>query len=164
MTRSRTAAVLVVACLVATHARAQDGLGDPFTVDGVEVRGFRTATEGRALPHIQHRAGVRVSITSGRRPERTRGARTTTVRVCDADAIRTEVSFPGTESVRVTIPGRDDPSAHLIAPARPAMTYVRVEIRRGDRVVSIEWAVPTARREARRALEDAFFASIRCTS
>ena len=143
-------------------AAAQDAsLGDPITLHGVEVRGWTRRHADRAPSRIQTRHGVRIALVPGRLAGAGRGARAT-VRVCDVDAIRTETETAAMPSVRVQIPNHG-PSAHLVTPERPRTTYVTIEIPRAARWVSVEWSVATAQRARWRALEDEFFASIRCT-
>ena len=149
--------------LVSSHVAAQAAitLGATIHLHGVHVRGFR---EGASVPRIQSSHGVRIAVYVGHSDgARRRGA--STVHVCDVDATRSEESFAAMPSVRVQI-RPDVPSAHLITPDRPAVTHVRLAIPRTiegqPRFVTIEWSVPTAQREARRAIEDAFFASVGC--
>jgi hypothetical protein len=154
---------LVLFLVASSHVAAQAtiAVGALIHLHGVHVRGFR---EGDSVPRIQSSHGVRISVHVARADgARHRGA--STVHVCDVDAVRSEESFGATPSSRVQI-RPDIPSAHLIVPAREARTYVRLAIPRTiegqPRFVTIEWSVPTAQREARRALEDAFFASVGC--
>jgi hypothetical protein len=162
--RSSMGTCVLVVLLLAIPVHAQDVvLGDPISLHGVEVRGLRSRrADDERLPRIQTRGPVRIVLMSGGRAHG--GA---TVQVCGHDATRDERRYPGTASARVDIPGTHDPSAHLISPERPPMTYVRVVLEHvveGEpHRVTIEWSVPTAQRERFRALEDAFFASIRCS-
>lgn len=160
------ACALLLALAVTAHAAAQEALvlGAEIALHGVHVRGFAPEGQRSAGRRIQSRRSARIAVFPGH-VEHSAGETHTTIRVCGLDAVRSEVSFRATASSRVQI--RDDePSAHLVVPARPARTYVRVEILRAvegrDRVVTVEWSVVSARREALRATEDAFFASIRC--
>jgi len=154
-------ALVLFALSTSSAVAAQDAsLGDPITLHGVEVRGWTRQHGDRPLSRIQSRHGVRIALVPGRLAGAAHGARTT-VRVCDADADRTEVVVPAVPSVRVQI-HHGAPSEHLITPDRPRTTYVTIEIPRAAEWVSVEWSVPTAQRARWRALEDAFFASIRC--
>jgi len=153
--------MLVALTTLASIASAQDGaLGDPIVLHGVEVRGLVTRTSEHPVPRIQHRGAIRIAVTNGRASG---DGQHTTIHVCGADATRTEIAMPGVAATRVV---GTDPSHHLVTRGRPATTYVRVEIARTHdgrtRYVTIEWSVPTERREELRTLEDAFFASIRC--
>jgi hypothetical protein len=155
-------ALVVFVLSASLVAAAQDAsLGDPITLHGVEVRGWTRQHGDRTPSRTQSRHGVRIALVPGRLAGAAHGARTT-VRVCGVDAIRTETETAAMPSVRVQIPNHG-PSAHLVTPDRPRTTYVTIEIPRGTRWVSVEWSVPTAQRARWRALEEAFFASIRCT-
>ena len=158
--------VLVLVLAITAQTAAQDTLtlGAPIVLHGVHVSGFAPEGDRHAGRRIQSARSVSVAVYAGP-GARAPGARSTTIRVCGVDALRTEISFGATASTRVQI-RTDDPSAHLTVPARPARTYVRVEIPRTidgrTRVVTVEWSVASARRQALRSVEDAFFASIHC--
>jgi hypothetical protein len=155
--------LVLISMLMASVASAQvPTLGAPITLHGVSVSGFAAVGERGAGRRTQSRQSTRIAIFAG---HASRGRAHTTFHVCGLDAVRSIVSVARMPSSRVQI-RPDDPSAHLVVPERAARTYVRVEIPRTiegrDRLVIVEWSVDTARRDALRATEDAFFASIRC--
>lgn len=162
--RMRTAFTVTLATLlVALAARrplaaqdAGDALSARMTLGAVSVSAFPSR---RAQSHIRHGAdgAVRISLTRGAREEPDRAARRATVTVCGAPAVRSERTYAAVPSQRMSIGDE-----HLIAPPRPRMTYVSIALVHDGRRYVVEWAVRTGRRAALRALEDAFFASIRC--
>lgn len=166
--RSATMAAwcVLLLCLSAGRALAQaapspeEVLVDRMELRGVSVAAFaRSARAGRLPARVRTALGgaARIALTAAGRRDREPRERRSTMRVCGVDATRTEVSHPAQPSGRVS-----DGPRHLIVPARSAFTVVAVELEHRGRRVRVEWLVRTARRAELRAIEDAFFASIRC--
>lgn len=146
--------------LAQTVPSAAEVLVDRMELRGVSVAAFaRPGRAGHLPARIRTAFGgaARMTLMSAGRRDRDPRERRTTVRVCGVDAIRTEVSHAAQGEQRIS-----DGIEHQIAPARPASTVVTVELEHRGRRVRVEWLVRTARRAELRAIEDAFFASIRC--
>lgn len=155
--------VVLAAALAPASADAQElALGEPIELDEVRVASLAGVRVRRQRSGWSQRVdGVELRVRRGRASRLTSDA-TSTVRVCDVDAERRERALLGQR--RTMLRGSQYPQGHFCClPERAAMTIVTVTLPRGPRAhVTIEWRVPTARRDALRAVEEALFASVRC--
>lgn len=146
--------------LAQTSPSPAEVLVDRMELRGVSVAAFARPARARRLParlRTSFGGAARIALMSAGRRDREPREQRIAVRVCGVDATRTEISYPAQASRRIS-----DGLEHQIAPARPAFTVVAVELEHRGRRVRVEWLVRTARRAELRAIEDAFFASIRC--
>lgn len=95
--------------------------------------------------------------------ERTLTFTETTVKVCLHDATRMETATPAetAEGYAPAPPGAG--SGHMIMARTPARVHVAIGVMSGRQPLLLEWVVDADQREAHRADEQHFFASLRCT-